>query len=86
MKLTIKDIQAAIIAHELDVERSRKEFEEHKTKIQEKIYKLEEDLKKVCKHTKVEYIDNWNYHNNRDDGYWECKVCKKHVQEVKKYE
>lgn len=71
---------------ENDRKQLEKEYNESDSILCKKITELENDLKTVCKHPKVEYIDNYNYHNNRDDGYWECKVCKKHVQEVKKYE
>lgn len=42
-------------------------------------YEFKKLLQEICDHSSVELISDWNYHNNVDDSYTECKICGKRI-------
>lgn len=88
MSRSAKSIENEIKTLKTELKRLEDEYYKKDAEICKKIWKLSDALKGVCDHSEVEHIDSYNYHKNQDDSYFQCKICKKHVQPktVTKYE
>lgn len=72
-------IQSKIDELDARQERVKVTFDTASTEIREQRYIYVNLLREACPHQYTKTVDGWNYHNNVDDSYNECKTCGKHL-------
>ena len=66
---------------ELEGRKSRleKQHEELLKSLREEKYLYTKILQEACPHLNVTEVPDWDYHNNVNDSYDECKICGKRL-------